>query len=199
MRPDVQAISMAMYTKYGADETKTKIPKARSRRAPTVRTSKYSREASRHYKRKLEFGVGFRKLVAYFELHITRPLYNLKELQAQVNFSAAKMIDFGAPCGGAETANVVDHTPLTACDDLSGRISMAADDALPERVFNYVNVFLPSDVDTYGSLEVNRFLLGNGGLQRIDLSFLRAAKERWMRSSVVVMARQQKLSRKRGA
>ena len=73
---------------------------------------------------------------------------------------------------------------------------------LPEHVFNYVaqvNVFLPSDVDTYGSLEVNRFLLGNGGQQRIDLSLLRAAKERWMRSSVVVMARQQKLLRKRGA
>lgn len=64
----------------------------------------------------------------------------------------------------------------------------------PELVFNYVaqvNVSLPSDGDTYGSLEVNRFLLGNEGQQRIELSFLRAAKEEWMRFSVVVIARQQ--------
>ena len=64
----------------------------------------------------------------------------------------------------------------------------------PELVFNYVaqaNVFLPSNVDTYGLLEVNRFLLGNEGQQRIELSFLRAAKEEWMRFSVVVIARQQ--------
>ena len=61
----------------------------------------------------------FGKPVAYFELHITRPLYNLKVLQAQVRFSAAKIIAFAAPCGDAETANVTHHTPLTACDDLS--------------------------------------------------------------------------------
>ena len=42
------------------------------------------------------------------------------------------MIDFGVPCGGAEIANVIDHTPLTACDDLSGRISMAADDGVSD-------------------------------------------------------------------
>lgn len=49
MRSDVQKISMAVYTKYATDGTKSKIPKARPRQPPTARTRRYSREASRPY------------------------------------------------------------------------------------------------------------------------------------------------------